>query len=357
MNEHNIRFLKRSEDPFYLELQAAVEASIAQQARAAKGNVRGLLRACLVLAVLTVCYAHVLFVPAPVYVKIAEAFVLGLCIAATGLNVAHDALHSTLYPNRHINRIFGYSMDIVGSSSYLWKINHGAHHAFTNVHGKDGDIKESPILRLCPQAPHKPLHRYQHITAIPVYASFYLLVVYVFNVINILGYNFGKGDFRLKHPAGKVMEFILLKLLYLVLWVFIPLFVADIPFGVWLAGYLIASVTAGIALTLLFFVAHDVETTRFEDYADDKELSWATHQLHTTVNFRAHPIISYFVGGLNYQIEHHLFPGVSSVYYKDLSPIVSSIARKYGVPYQVNKSFGQAILSHFRLLKQLSASP
>ncbi|MEX0967338.1 MAG: acyl-CoA desaturase [Bacteroidia bacterium] len=280
---------------------------------------------------------------------------LGFCISGIGFNIAHEVLHGTM-PGKRLGRYCGYTMDLLGLSSYLWKINHGAHHSYTNVHGLDGDIKESALLRLSPYAAFRPLHRYQLLSAFIIYGLFYFLLIYYFNTLNLMGRNFRNGE-KMKLNKRKVMEAVGFKVAYLLVWIVIPLYVMPISIGEFLLGYFLLVTVTGFSLTLVFFVAHEVEVTSFSIAPSSDTVSWAEHQLRTTVNFKAGRFLESFLGGLNYQIEHHLFPNISSAYYPALSPIVKRIAEKHGIQYKVFSSFGDALKSHIRLLRVLSADP
>jgi linoleoyl-CoA desaturase len=101
-------------------------------------------------------------------------------------------------------------------------------------------------------------------------------------------------------------------------------------------------------------VAHVINETEFYTTNENGsvENNWAIHQMNTTANFGDKSmILSWFIGGLNYQIEHHLFPNICHVHYKKLSKIVKKTADEYGVPYNVMPTFRGAILAHARLLR------
>jgi linoleoyl-CoA desaturase len=87
------------------------------------------------------------------------------------------------------------------------------------------------------------------------------------------------------------------------------------------------------------------------------EDSWAVHQLLNTTNFSpGSKVTAWFIGGLNYQIEHHLFPQICHIHYPKISAIVAETAREYNLPYNVQKTFIHAIWEHGRMLKVLGKS-
>jgi linoleoyl-CoA desaturase len=125
----------------------------------------------------------------------------------------------------------------------------------------------------------------------------------------------------------------------------------------WLVGYLIINITMGLTLSLVFQLAHVVEKTEFE-VAEEKpkviDTEWAIHELRTTANFApGNKIVSWFVGGLNFQVEHHLFPRVSHVHYAALSKIVKEHCDQFGIPYHTYPKMRQAVASHIRVMKAL----
>ena len=117
-----------------------------------------------------------------------------------------------------------------------------------------------------------------------------------------------------------------------------------------------------ITLSFVFQLAHVVEKTEFEHIALDEtkhiETAFAQHQIRTTSNFAMDSkIVSWFVGGLNYQVEHHLFPKVSHVHYPAISKIVQAKCNEFGIQYNYYDTLGQALASHFRVMKELGKKP
>ena len=130
----------------------------------------------------------------------------------------------------------------------------------------------------------------------------------------------------------------------------------------WLAGFLIAHIVMGLTLSVVFQLAHVVEITEFESVALDEtkhlETAWAEHELKTTANFAmGNKAISWFVGGLNYQIEHHLFHRVSHVHYPAISKIVMEKCKEFNLPYNKYNGFFEAVASHIRVMKSLGKKP
>ena len=109
-------------------------------------------------------------------------------------------------------------------------------------------------------------------------------------------------------------------------------------------------------LAVIFQPAHVMEDTEFPVSEDGKTVqeNWTIHQLKTTCNLASKSrFFSWFVGGLNYQIEHHLFPNICHVHYRKLSPIVMETAKEFEIPYHTMTTFSEALVRHGRMLYKL----
>ena len=119
-------------------------------------------------------------------------------------------------------------------------------------------------------------------------------------------------------------------------------------------------ITLGLSLSVVFQLAHVVEETEFEFCGEDDviiENEWAIHQIKTTANFAPNSaFITWFVGGLNYQIEHHLFPRISHIHYPELSKIVEAKCVEFGIQYNSMPTMGNAIASHYRHMRTLGTN-
>jgi linoleoyl-CoA desaturase len=145
------------------------------------------------------------------------------------------------------------------------------------------------------------------------------------------------------------------KIAYLIIFIAIPIY--TLGFFNFIIGYVIYLATTGLVVSVVFQLAHTVESTDFPETENNKLASdWATHQIKTTANFAPNNrIVSWFVGGLNYQIEHHLFPHISHIHYPKIRPIIKNICQKYDIKYQEYPSVVQAVVSHVRYLKMMGA--
>ena len=287
---------------------------------------------------------------------------LGLCIlmgigvAGIGFNISHDALHGSYSSRAWVNKCLGFSFELMGANGYMWKITHNViHHTYPNVHGLDEDLEVSPLLRLSPESKHLPIHRYQHWYALAAYSFTTLFWVFVKDYKYFLKRDLGPFQGR-RHPKSEVATLIAAKLVYYAYTIVIPLLVLDVTWWQFAIGFLAMHLTAGLVLGVVFQLAHVVEETEhpLPDEAGAMENAWMIHQMETTSDFaNSNRLVSWYVGGLNHQVEHHLFPKICSIHYPALSRIVREVAEKHQVPYHRHHTLREAVASHFRILRRL----
>ncbi len=287
---------------------------------------------------------------------------MGFGKAGIGLSVMHDANHGAYSNKSWVNTLLGFSLNLIGGHAFNWRVQHNVlHHTYTNVHDVDEDISPRGVLRMAPGSAWRPMHKYQHLYA----WFFYGLMTFVWIVI--------KDYYRLvkyqreglvkKQKTSYTSEWIILiatKIIYLGYIYVIPLVL--LPFSWWqvLIGFLVMHYVAGFILAIIFQPAHVIEGTEYP-IADEKgnlENNWAIHQLHTTTNFgHKEKLFSWYVGGLNYQVEHHLFPNICHVHYREVAKIVQQTTKEFGLPYKSKETFFQALVAHAQQLKMLGVKP
>ncbi len=286
------------------------------------------------------------------------AIVMGIGLAGIGFSVSHDALHGAYSSKPWVNRLIGLSFDLCGANGYMWKITHNViHHTYTNIEGIDEDLTVSPLLRLSPSAPLKPIHRYQHWYAFLAYSFSTLFWVFVKDYKYFLQKDLGPYKNK-RHPRSEVVTLIATKLVYYGWAVVLPLVLIPLPWWQIAIGFLAMHLTAGVILGVIFQLAHVVEGTDYPapDPAGLMEHAWLVHEMETTSNFGPrNRLLCWYVGGLNFQVEHHLFPRTCSIHYPAISRIVKEVAEKYDVPYNEHPTLRAAIGSHFRQLRRLGA--
>ncbi len=283
--------------------------------------------------------------------------IMGFGMAGIGLTIMHDANHGSYSKNKKVNEAFGFILNFLGGYHINWKIQHNVlHHSFTNIHEHDEDISK-PVMRFTPNQEHKSVYKYQAFYA-PLFYG--LLTIYWFlakDIVQLI--NYGKRNLlkaQKKSFRGALIEIIFHKTWYVILTLVLPIWIMDIGWGHVVAGFFIMMFISGLILALIFQSAHVLEETQFFEAGEggSMENNWAIHQLLTTANFaNGNKLLTWLIGGLNYQIEHHLFPTVCHVHYPKIAGIVKETALSYGIPYHQHKTYYGALKSHFTLLNDL----
>jgi len=343
--------------PFGTAVRERVNAYFRERGISPKGNHILVAQTLIHLAFYFIPFVLILTVPMGVWPAMGLMVVMGIGTAGVGMGVMHDAAHGSYSDKNWINNMMARTMYILGSNLLNWKIQHNVlHHTYTNIAEYDEDINSKGPIRLSEHAPLKPIHRYQHIHAFFFYGLLTLSKL-VKDFTQLAEYN-RNGLTRQMHkkPGIEYTKMLLAKLFYLSIFIGLPILLT--PFTWWqvLIGFFIMHWTAGCILSTIFQLAHVVEGAD-QPLPDDNGIvdnDWAVHELLTTANFaRKNVILNWYVGGLNFQIEHHLFPNISHVHYPDISPIVEQVATEYGLHYNVKPTFRDALKSHIRRLKAL----
>lgn len=283
--------------------------------------------------------------------------IMGLGMAGIGMSVMHDANHGSYSRSERVNTILGYLLNIVGGNADFWKIQHNVlHHTYTNVDGADEDIDIPVLLRFSPTQRRYWIHRFQHIYAFILYGFLTVPWLTSKEIQQFIGYK-KKGLI----PEGKtfnllIVKTVISKIVYFTLILVLPMIL--IPVSPWftLLCFFIMHYVASFILGIIFQTAHVMPDCAFPvpDEKGSLETNWAVHQLLTTTNYAPKSrIFAWFVGGLNFQVEHHLFPNICHVHYKRISSIVAETAREYGLPYNSQKNFLHAVRAHSQWLYQL----
>jgi linoleoyl-CoA desaturase len=337
------------------ELKQRVAADLAARGISGKANAAMWIRTVVMLGTTATAYGLIMSGLFPPLAMLGLAMLMGVGIAGIGFCVAHDALHGAYSTNPRVNRLIGWSLDLIGGSSYLWNLGHNVvHHTYTNIPGVDGDVAGSSLLRQSPSAPWRPCHRYQHIYAFPLYSLATLNWVFLKDYKGMFQRNWGTERDKV-HPRADIRRMLALKAFYYTWSLVLPLTLLAIPWWQVMIGYVAMHLTAGSILGVVFQLAHIVEGTTFPrpDATGTVRESWIAHELATTANFaNGNRLLTWYIGGLNYQIEHHLFPRVCSVHYPSIAGIVREMAEREGLPYQHQPTLLSAVRSHVRLLKK-----
>ncbi|MBO9634931.1 MAG: acyl-CoA desaturase [Chitinophagaceae bacterium] len=344
---------------FYTSLKASVDKYFTFTGQKRTGNLRLYSKSIILILVAIALYTTLLLVPMALLPNILSSLFLGFILACIGFNVMHDANHGSYSSRKWVNETLGLTLNALGGNSFIWKQKHNIiHHTYTNIDGIDDDIAKSPFIRMCSSQQWVPAHRLQH---------FYTPLLYAFStMIWILFQDFEKYFSKkiVKTPLSRMsrfdhMIFWVSKILYLLFYVAIPILLMG--WQQWLLFFLCMHIGLGFTLSIVFQLAHVVEETEFESVSSEAKIienEWAIHQIRTTSNFSPKSrIISWFAGGLNYQIEHHLFPRISHIHYPALSKLVQAECLAHQLHYNSIPTFKSAVSSHFRFIKVLGRKP
>lgn len=283
--------------------------------------------------------------------------IMGLGMAGIGMGIMHDANHGAYSTNPKVNNALGYLLNIVGGNADFWKVQHNVlHHTYTNVDGADEDIHVPLLLRFTPHQKRYWIHRFQHIYAFLLYGL--MTMPWITSKEFFQLYDYKKRGLLNNGPsyATLLARSVVSKVIYYLVMLVLPLML--IPVSPWftLLCFFIMHFVAASLLGMIFQTAHVMPSSEFPEIDENNNLenNWAVHQILTTTNYApTSKIFSWFVGGLNFQIEHHLFPNICHVHYKKISSIVAETAREYGLPYNSQRNFLMAVVEHARMLREL----
>lgn len=285
-------------------------------------------------------------------------FLMGIGMVGIGCSVMHDSNHGSYSHNKGLNKYFGKIIALVGGYEVTWKIQHNIlHHTYTNIDGLDDDIDAGIFLRFSPHSKKYMMHRFQHYYAWILYGLLTLQWATIKDFIQI--YDYHKKDLLKKEKTNlrkALMQVSIYKILYYCYIMVIPIAVMGMAWQHVVIGFLIMHFTAGLLLSCIFQLAHVMEDCEFPLPTDDRKMenSWAIHQLLNTANFSPKSkIMSWFIGGLNRQIEHHLFPHICHVHYVEIAKIVKQTAISFNLPYKEQPTFVHALVNHGKMLRKL----
>lgn len=344
---------------FYSTLKTNVDQYFTSNNLKKTGNVELYVKTLVLIPSAVIIYVLLLTIHMPVLLAITLCALLGFILASIGFNVMHDACHGSYSSKKWVNELLSLSLNALGGNAFIWKFKHNIlHHTYTNVDGIDDDIAKSPLMRQCNTQKWVPAHRFQHIYVVLVYAlsSFAWVAMMDFNKY------FSQRVFSTplqKMSTKEHVIFWLSKLMYVLFYVVIPVYM--VGGTAWVIGFASMQVTMGLTLALVFQLAHVVEHAEFEVAGIEPRLiesEWAAHQVKSTSNFAPrNKLINWYVGGLNYQVEHHLFPKISHVHYPAISKIVQKTCEQFNLPYNTYPTMSASIVSHFRMMKKLGQKP
>ena len=345
---------------FYQSLKTAVDQYFEVNHIKKTGDWRLYIKTITLVSAAIIIYGALIFFKMNALPALLLCALLGFVFASIGFGVMHDANHGSYSTKPWLNDTLGLTANALGASSFFWKQKHNIiHHTYTNVDGIDDDIAKSPIIRQCETQKWVPAHKIQHLYLLPIYALSSIFWLFFMDFTKYFTRKIYTTEAWKLTPKNHLI-FWVTKILYFTFYMIIPAIVWG--FGPWLLGFMVLHIVMGITLSLTFQLAHVVENTEFENVALDEtkhvETAWAEHEVRTSSNFAmGNPVVSWFVGGLNFQIEHHLFPKVSHIHYPAISKIVMEKCKEFNLPYNKYDTMFGAVASHFRVMKSLGKKP
>lgn len=341
--------------PFFKSLKEKVNNYFTENKLSRTGGTKLFFKSLFIaLSALTIYIVLVFFTP-PILVAIVLCCLLGLNFAVIGFNIMHEGGHGSFSKYKWLNDISAYSLNILGGTIHFWKQKHNIdHHTYTNIEGMDHDI-DVKFMRMHEEQPRHWYHKFQHYYWVLLYGISYMAWILYQDFEKYFSSKIGKTGQRRHLETKEHLIFWLTKTTYIFIYLILPILMVG-----WvetIIGFVIVAVVCGFSISIVFQLAHVVEGTQFpapdaQTYKIQKE--WAVHQINTTANFATKSrITSWFLGGLNFQVEHHLFPGISHIHYPQINKLVKETCKEFNVAYLEHRTMAKAFLSHILHIKKL----
>jgi linoleoyl-CoA desaturase len=358
MNLKRVKFGKPQAADFYDTLRTRVNNYFDSNNISEKGDWRMVTKTIAMLLIYLVPYGLLFTGWFGAWGFIGLWLIMGIGVAGIGLSVMHDANHGSYTSNEKMSFILSHAITLVGGYALNWRIQHNVlHHTYTNMDGHDEDIHSLPLMRFSPNQPLSGFQRFQHIYAWFLYGLMTIYWVSLKDYGQLVRYRDKDLLRSQKTTLGvEIFKLTLQKIFYVGYMLVLPIVFTNQPWWLILVGFFLMHYVAGFILSIVFQPAHVINDTVFPqaDESGNLENTWAVHQLYTTANFAPkNRLLSWYVGGLNFQVEHHLFPMVCHVHYRALSKMVKETAEEFGLPYYCEKTFASALINHGKLLKRL----
>ncbi|MEL1253217.1 acyl-CoA desaturase [Flavobacterium sp. DGU38] len=361
MNNTAPTFSKQDNLKFFRTLNSRVNNYFKENNIPKTGNWKLHLKAIILFTIFLTPYFLILALDMPFWAQLLLNILMGIGMAGIGMNVMHDGNHGSYSSKSWINKIMGGSIYVLAGNVYNWQVQHNVlHHTYTNIHGHDEDLDAGRIIRFTQNAEWHRFHKFQH------YYSFFLYGLLTFNWALTTDFKQMKNYLKRKLSYGAPQSptklwtvLVITKIIYVIIWMALPMLLGVIWWKV-VIGFFVMHYTAGLILSIVFQLAHVVEETTNPIPNEEGEIenTWAIHQLYTTANFAPkNKIVNWFTGGLNHQIEHHIFPNISHIHYGKIAEIVKQTAKECNLPYHEFRTMRGAVLAHYKHLKDLGAKP
>lgn len=353
-----IKFINRNKTHFYDTLKERVDKYFTDNHISKHGNITMVIKTIVMLSLYFIPLVIIYTNPTNILLMWVCSATMGIGLAGIGMGIMHDANHDAYSSNNTLNKIIAFALTIGGGNNRNWKTQHNIlHHTYTNIHEYDKDIDNKVILRFSPAGKKRFIQRFQIIYVFFFYA---IMTLYWITAKDIAQYfQFNINGLHRDSTSQKVITLLKLlfwKAVYFTYIIVLPIVMLHIPWQYVLIGFLTLHTVAGLILSIVFQLAHVVEGAKFPlpDEKGNIENEWAIHQLETTADFaRRNKLITFFVGGLNFQIEHHLFPRICHIHYPAIAPIVEATAKEFGLKYIYNDTVWKALKSHLSVISKL----
>lgn len=351
-----IRFVGQDKAGFFADVRKQVDEYFRTNSIGKNANFAMVMKTIFFLSSLVILYVLIITQQFNIYITLGLAVLIGMVQAFIGFNVSHDAIHGSYSSSRTVNKVLGLTFNFVGANDYVWDIYHNKiHHTYTNIPGHDEDIEVAPgMIRLSPMDKRLPAMRFQQYYAFLLYMLTSLSWVFRKDYKKMFQKK-GEASKLIVHPKIEFYRLFFFKFIYYGLFIVLPLIIMEITWWQFIIGFVAMHFGEGLVLGLVFQLAHVVKGVEFPEPNNEGNIeeAWAVHQMHTTANFSPNsPLATFLCGGLNYQVEHHLFPNICHIHYPEISKIVKKTAIEHQVPYHQNITFFGALRSHFDTLKQ-----
>ncbi len=348
-------------DDFTHALIAKVEEYFSSTMISQKGNKELYIKTTILFISLITLYYLIVFLPMFFWVKALLCIPFGLNIAAIGFNIMHDGGHGSYSHKKWVNKVMALTLNLVGGNANFWHVKHNIrHHTFPNVEHNwgDEDIYILPLIRTNFGQLRYWFHQYQYKGWYwpTVYSLTYILWIFFNDSRRYITRKVRKGDEPIKISFGQHVVFWFSKAIFFTLSIVIPLFFMS--FIGWLVIFFITTLVCGFTIALTFQLAHIVPIVFFPIPNEKNELeqNFMLHQLKTTADFAPNnKFLCWILGGLNFQVEHHLFPRISHVHYPAVRKIVLEVCNKFSVQHFEYPTLGSAVGAHILYLKKVGA--
>ena len=341
--------------PFAATLRSRVNEYFKAHQLSNRGNRKLYIKSITLVITAIGIYMVLLALTLPIWLSCLLCVLLGVNFAAIGFNIMHEGGHQSFSKSTWLNNVSAYTLNMLGGTIYFWKQKHNIdHHTYTNIDGLDHDI-DVKFMRMHAEQPHRWFHRFQFAYWFVLYGISYIAWVLFQDFEKYFSGKMGRQAARKIMPLREHVIFWATKVGYAAVYFVIPIIaVGWLPA---LIGWLIAGVSCGFCLAVVFQLAHVVEATQFpiaDEGSGKIEQEWMVHQLSTTANFATRSrTVSWLLGGLNFQVEHHLFPRISHVHYPAINKLVKATCQEFGVTYLEHRTMAGAFLSHLRHIYRL----